>query len=267
MVVTTTTSQTAVEEKPKKPPLPTAPPNDVIKASITQPSELTAINATRIIKREDSRGVSIAGRQALWSAPPAQNLERKVAKIPPDTKAIVETDDQKVRSGIVAVLDNNTSQDKATSQQSVSHGGVNKFALQKFPPKQGHDAVSGVEIKRDNPTTGPKSDMIGATSQGSPHHKSLPLESREAAQHADKALSFGGVTGLGLPPAGTIVTHSQYVELQKEISSLRDSIDQTRRTHDKRFVDLMSEIDDEKKTRLGLQVEIERLRKYFRSTD
>lgn len=56
-------------------------------------------------------------------------------------------------------------------------------------------------------------------------------------------------------------THEQYVELQREVVQLREALEQTRKSHDKRINDLLAEIDEEKKVRLNLQVELERLKK------
>ena len=57
----------------------------------------------------------------------------------------------------------------------------------------------------------------------------------------------------------------QYAELQREVMQLREALEQTRRSQDKRFLELMTEIDEEKKTRLNLQVELDRLKKVLTS--
>lgn len=56
-------------------------------------------------------------------------------------------------------------------------------------------------------------------------------------------------------------THEQYIELQREVVQLREALEQTRKSQDKRINDLLAEIDEEKKVRLNLQVELERLKK------
>lgn len=56
-------------------------------------------------------------------------------------------------------------------------------------------------------------------------------------------------------------THADLVNLQQEVARLRDDLEQMKRLHDKRINSLVAELDDEKKTRMNLQVEIDRLKK------
>lgn len=62
-------------------------------------------------------------------------------------------------------------------------------------------------------------------------------------------------------PSASYATQEQYVELQREVAQLRATLEQTKKSQDKRFRDLVAEIDEEKKVRLNLQVEVERLKK------
>ena len=42
--------------------------------------------------------------------------------------------------------------------------------------------------------------------------------------------------------------------LQKEVASLKEHLERMKREHEKSLLDLMAEIDDEKKTRFNMQV-------------
>lgn len=64
---------------------------------------------------------------------------------------------------------------------------------------------------------------------------------------------------------GGYATREQHAELQREVSQLREAVEQTRKAQEKRFHELMAEIDEEKKIRLNLQVEVERLKKMVKS--
>jgi len=50
-------------------------------------------------------------------------------------------------------------------------------------------------------------------------------------------------------------------DLHSELQQLRSDFETFRRTHEKRITDLTAELDEEKKIRLTLQVEMERIRK------
>jgi hypothetical protein len=56
-------------------------------------------------------------------------------------------------------------------------------------------------------------------------------------------------------------TNSDYKGLQSELGEIRRGHDEQMKKMQKRLQDLISEIDEEKKTRLALQVELERLKK------
>lgn len=64
---------------------------------------------------------------------------------------------------------------------------------------------------------------------------------------------------------GGYATREQHAELQREMNQLREAVEQTRKAQEKRFHELMAEIDEEKKIRLNLQVEVERLKKMVKS--
>ena len=57
------------------------------------------------------------------------------------------------------------------------------------------------------------------------------------------------------------VSHADLVHLQQDVARLREDLDQMKRLHDRRIANLVTELDEEKKTRLNLQVEIDRLKK------
>ena len=59
----------------------------------------------------------------------------------------------------------------------------------------------------------------------------------------------------------TTISPADFAQMQQELSRLRDELEQTKRLHDRRLASLTSELDEEKKTRLNLQVEIDRLKK------
>jgi len=58
-----------------------------------------------------------------------------------------------------------------------------------------------------------------------------------------------------------VLSHADLVQLQQEMVQLREDLEQMKRLHDKRINGLVAELDEEKKTRLNLQVEIDRLKK------
>jgi septal ring factor EnvC (AmiA/AmiB activator) len=60
---------------------------------------------------------------------------------------------------------------------------------------------------------------------------------------------------------GGTAAPADLLHLQQEVARLREDLDQLKRQHDKRIANLVAELDEEKKTRLNLQVEIDRLKK------
>jgi SH3 domain-containing kinase-binding protein 1 len=56
-------------------------------------------------------------------------------------------------------------------------------------------------------------------------------------------------------------THQDHKGLQSELGDIKRAHEEQMKKMQKRLQDLVSEIDDEKKTRLALQVELERLKK------
>lgn len=57
------------------------------------------------------------------------------------------------------------------------------------------------------------------------------------------------------------VPKRKFDELQSEYTALKDSVAQLKATFNKKLLDLMTEIDEEKKIRLNMQVEIDRVKK------
>lgn len=56
-------------------------------------------------------------------------------------------------------------------------------------------------------------------------------------------------------------THADFKSVQSELGEVKKSHDEQMKKMQKRLQDLISEIDDEKKRRLALEVELERLKK------
>lgn len=59
----------------------------------------------------------------------------------------------------------------------------------------------------------------------------------------------------------TTVSKASFEELRSENEKLRQDVDHMRNKQSRQIKDLMAEVDEEKKIRLGTQVEIERIRK------
>ena len=59
----------------------------------------------------------------------------------------------------------------------------------------------------------------------------------------------------------TTVPKRKFDELQSEYTTLKDSVAQLKTSFNKKLLDLMTEIDEEKKIRLNMQVEIDRVKK------
>lgn len=57
------------------------------------------------------------------------------------------------------------------------------------------------------------------------------------------------------------VPKRKFEELQSEYTALKDSVAQLKTNFNKKLIDLMTEIDEEKKIRLNMQVEIDRVKK------
>ena len=53
----------------------------------------------------------------------------------------------------------------------------------------------------------------------------------------------------------------KYDELQSELSAVKENVAQLKSSFNKKLIDLMTEIDEEKKIRLNMQVEIDRVKK------
>ena len=66
---------------------------------------------------------------------------------------------------------------------------------------------------------------------------------------------------LSSPLAGTACTFEQYSGLQRELVQLRDTFDQMKKTYEKKYSELMVELDDEKKARATFQIELDRLKR------
>ena len=61
------------------------------------------------------------------------------------------------------------------------------------------------------------------------------------------------------------VPRQEYDALLHEFKTMRDSLNQLKTSFNKRLMDVMNEIDDEKKIRLTMQVEIDRVKKLVTS--
>ncbi|XP_076357725.1 SH3 domain-containing kinase-binding protein 1-like isoform X1 [Tachypleus tridentatus] len=59
----------------------------------------------------------------------------------------------------------------------------------------------------------------------------------------------------------TSVNKGDYNDLQKQVKQLEDSVEMQRKHYSKFVVDLMKEVDEEKKLRMALQVELDRIKK------
>ena len=59
----------------------------------------------------------------------------------------------------------------------------------------------------------------------------------------------------------TTVPKRKFDELHSEYTALKDSVAQLKTSFNKKLLDLMTEIDEEKKIRLNMQVEIDRVKK------
>ena len=62
------------------------------------------------------------------------------------------------------------------------------------------------------------------------------------------------------------VSRDTYNALKTDYNSLRKDLDGLRSQFNKRIMELMTEIDEEKKTRLTMQVELDRLKKIVTTT-
>ncbi len=62
------------------------------------------------------------------------------------------------------------------------------------------------------------------------------------------------------------VPREQHVALQEEVQQLRSSLDLMKSQFNKRLLELMNEVDEEKKVRLNAQVEMERVKKLVMSS-
>ncbi len=61
------------------------------------------------------------------------------------------------------------------------------------------------------------------------------------------------------------VGKEDYDNLQAEVNTLTENLIQLKTSFNKKILDLMTEVDEEKKTRLSMQVEIERIKKLVTS--
>lgn len=57
------------------------------------------------------------------------------------------------------------------------------------------------------------------------------------------------------------VSKAAYNDLKSELDKLRKDMEAMKSAFGKKFVDLMNEVDEEKKTRLNTQVEIDRIKR------
>ena len=63
----------------------------------------------------------------------------------------------------------------------------------------------------------------------------------------------------------TTVPKRRFEELNSEHTALKDAVAQLKSSFNKKLLDLMTEIDEEKKVRLNMQVEIDRVKKLVMS--
>ncbi|ESN90375.1 hypothetical protein HELRODRAFT_96485 [Helobdella robusta] len=66
--------------------------------------------------------------------------------------------------------------------------------------------------------------------------------------------------------AAVAVTNEMFADLQRNVEHLKEQLDRMKKDHEKTLLDLMGEIDEEKKTRYNMQVEMDRLRKLISSS-
>lgn len=191
---------------------------------------------------------SMGGAKTTGNALPIDPLKAKLVKTsppvrPPELNQVHETDDNKAKKNKDAVR-TGTMDSLKPSETALSHPTAFRARPPaRRPPAPGHSPV------RDAPTSDEK---LASVAKVQPQ---VPLK-EDQLQNPQKlhreATEY---------PSASYVTHEQYVELQREVAQLRAALEQTRKSQDKRFRDLVAEIDEEKKVRLNLQVEVERLKK------
>ena len=71
-------------------------------------------------------------------------------------------------------------------------------------------------------------------------------------------------SGASMKPGS--VTLEMFTNLQKEVDHLKEQLDKMKKDHEKTLLQLMSEIDEEKKNRFNIQVEIDRIKKLITSS-
>ena len=59
----------------------------------------------------------------------------------------------------------------------------------------------------------------------------------------------------------TTVSRADYKVMQQDLQHMREDMDKMRSQFHKKLLDLMKEVDDEKKIRLNMQVEMDRIKK------
>lgn len=234
------------ETKPQRPPVPIVPPNN----GVVQQASVDIEPAKP--KKE--------GPREPPARPPSMLLTDK-ASIPkvatkvPESRPNIETDDHKAknqevyRSGTLdrAVTSDNPLKPLTADRAKVPGRRPPNMAARRDPVAADADikkeekvqpaAVNRIQpIKEEPSSLGKKDPVVSPVRDGPVAHK-IVNESSAA------------------------ITQADLVHMQQEIARLRDELEQTKRHHDKRLANLTAELDEEKKTRLNLQVEIDRLKK------
>lgn len=93
-----------------------------------------------------------------------------------------------------------------------------------------------------------------------PKRDDLPTKPLLKEQKADFIIRAGPSAKPGS------VTLEMFANLQKEVDHLKEQLDKMKKDHEKTLLQLMSEIDEEKKNRFNIQVEIDRIKKLITSS-
>jgi hypothetical protein len=236
------------EEKPHRPPVPAAIQSN---GAVSGPKTGSTTDASKI-KKEGAKEPLV--RQSSIPLVDAPQPPKKVAPKVPDVRPTIETDDHKAKNKEVwrsDTLDRAVMPEKTLKPLTADR----TKAPGRRPPTSTAAAVrdatpSDTDIKKDEKPVQPSTLNL------------QPIKEESAARKDAAAAAVPMLSPARAKAENPLTGQSgDLAELQVEVQKLRSDLEQMKRSHERRLADLTSELDDEKKTRLNLQVEIERLKK------
>jgi len=208
------------------------------------------------------------GRMSSIPNVEAPQPPKKVVPKMPEARPAIETDDHKVKNMEVSKDGNNQPWRSGTLDRAVGQSDkpLKPLTADRSKPPGRRAPTNNAALRDGAPSETEPPVAVKKEKDEKPNVGLVPIKEDNVfvAPKKETVMSPGRQKG-SLPElpggAGARAADSALAELQSEVHKLRADLESLRQKHDSRLAELTTELDEEKKMRLNLQVEIDRLKK------